>query len=143
MPFNISDFSLFLCKNWNPLKKVTPSKNWGPVKAPLFENLVGGSTLPPPTPTPKQKEGKCTLCNYLPLTLPPLTRFPPGLFVVLQEILYQPFFALIRVLQKIMHFQSKTNFFFQLITVQLWFCCFVYMCFLGQFFIFLPSWNYR
>ena len=33
-----------------------------------------------------------------------LTRFSPGLFVVLQEILYQPSFALIRLLQKIMHF---------------------------------------
>ena len=42
------------------------------------------------------------------------TRFSTGLFVALQEILYQPSFALIR-LEKIMHFQSKTNFLFQLI----------------------------
>ena len=46
---------------------------------------------------------------------PPLVMFSPGLFAVLQEILYQPSFALIRLLQKIMHFQSKTDFFFQLI----------------------------
>ena len=38
-----------------PLKKVTPSfpgtpsESWGPVKSFLFENLVGGSTAPPPT----------------------------------------------------------------------------------------------
>ena len=36
-----------------PLKKVihffltTPSQSWGPVKPPLFENLVGGSSPPP------------------------------------------------------------------------------------------------
>ena len=33
-----------------------------------------------------------------------LTKFSPGLLVVLQEIVYQPSFALIRLLQKIMHF---------------------------------------
>ena len=43
---------------------------------------------------------------------PPLTRFSPGLFVVLQERLYQSFFALITLLQKIMPFQSKIDFFF-------------------------------
>ena len=45
----------------------------------------------------------------------PLTKFSPGLFVVLQAILHQPFFALIRSLQKRMHFQSKTNFSFNLL----------------------------
>ena len=35
--------------------------------------------------------------------------------------------ALIRLLQKIMHFQSKRSFFFQLIAGQFWFCCFVYV----------------
>ena len=50
-----------------------------------------------------------------PLIPPSLTRYSVSLFVVLQEILYQSFFALIRLLQKTMHFQSKTNFFFQLI----------------------------
>ena len=44
-----------------------------------------------------------------------LTRLSPGLSVVLQEMLYQNFFAQIKLLQKIMHFQSKTIFFFQLI----------------------------
>ena len=36
-------------------------------------------------------------------------------FVVLQEMLYQSFFVLIRLLRKIMHFQNKTNFLIQLI----------------------------
>ena len=53
------------------------------------------------------------------VSLPPflLSNFLPSLLVVLQEILYQPFFALIRLLRKIMHFQSKTISFFQLIAV--------------------------
>ena len=83
-----------------------------------FENLVGGSV---PPPFPKQKGGKRGNAHYQifsSLILPPLTRFSPGLFVVLQELLYQSFFALIRLLQKIMHFHSKTNFLFQLIAGQ-------------------------
>ena len=40
-----------------------------------------------------------------PLPLP-LTRFSPGFFVVLQAMLYQPF-ALIRLSQKIIHFQNQ------------------------------------
>ena len=47
--------------------------------------------------------------------------------VVLQEILYQSSFALIRLLQKIMHFQSKTIFFYQLIAGWFWFCFFMYV----------------
>ena len=47
----------------------------------------------------------------IPLQLSPpplhLTRFPPDLFVALKEILFQPSFALINLLQKITHFQSK------------------------------------
>ena len=46
---------------------------------------------------------------------PHLTRFSTGLFVILQETLYQPSFALIGLLQKIMNFQSKTSFFLQLV----------------------------
>ena len=52
---------------------------------------------------------------------PPLTRFSPGCF------------ALIRLLQKIMHFNSKINFIIQLIPDQFWYCCLVYICFLGCF----------
>ena len=65
-----------------------------------------------------------------------ITGFSPGLLVVLQEILYQPFFLLwsTRLLQKTMSFQSKTYFFFQLIAGRFWFCCFVSMCFSGRFF---------
>ena len=62
LSLNISDFNLLLCENCNPrLIKVTPcfpaipSKSWGPVKHPLFENLVGGST--PIAPYPLQKGG--------------------------------------------------------------------------------------
>ena len=52
LSLNISDFSLFLCKNCNappPLKKITlskqsSSKNGDTVRAPLFENFLGGST---------------------------------------------------------------------------------------------------
>ena len=48
----------------------------------------------------------------------PFSRFLPGFFLVLEEILYQTYFSLIRLLQKIVYFQSKTNFFFQLISGQ-------------------------
>ena len=52
---------------------------------------------------------------------PPLTptRFSPGLFVSLQEIPCQLSFVLMRLLRKIMDFQRKTNFFYQLIAGQL------------------------
>ena len=73
--------------------------------------------------------------------LPSPTRFSADLFVVLQEILYQPSFVLIRLLWKIMHFQSKTTFFFQIIVCQVWFCCFDYKCFTRRFFTVLLSWN--
>ena len=65
LSLNISDFNLFLCENCNPFpwKKsptpsfpATPSKSWGPVKPPLFENLVWGST-------PLQKGRGCPLWN--------------------------------------------------------------------------------
>ena len=54
---HISDFSLLLCTNYPPpLKKVTLLSEQPPLKIGilsippplLFENLVGGSTLPPP-----------------------------------------------------------------------------------------------
>ena len=50
LSLNILDFNLFFMWQLQP-----PS--WGPVKAPLFENLVGGSTPPPPPPL--QKDGEC------------------------------------------------------------------------------------
>ena len=46
----------------------------------------------------------------------------------------------IRLLQKIMIFQIKAIFFFQLIAGLFRFCCFI--CFLGCFFTVLTSWNY-
>ena len=70
------------------------------------------------------------LLQMSPLPLP-LTRFSRGVFVALQQLLYQVFFALITLLQNIIHFQSKINFFFQLIAGRFWFCCFVYMYFFG------------
>ena len=39
----------------HPLFPATPSKTWGPVKPPFFENLFGGST--PPIPPPCRKGG--------------------------------------------------------------------------------------
>ena len=47
-------------------------------------------------------------------------------FVVFQAILYWPF-SLVRLLQKVIHWQSKLNFFFQLIADRFWLCCFVYV----------------
>ena len=46
----------------------------------------------------------------------------------------------IRLLQKIMIFQVKAIFFFQLIVGLFRFCCFI--CFLGCFFTVLTSWSY-
>ena len=48
LSLNISNFNLFLCGNYNPPWKKSRSKSWGPVKHPLFQNLVGGSTPLPP-----------------------------------------------------------------------------------------------
>ena len=52
LSLNILDFNLFfMWQLQTPWKKSPhlfsqepPSESWGPVKAPLFENLVGGST---------------------------------------------------------------------------------------------------
>ena len=46
----------------------------------------------------------------------PPTTLSPGMFVVSEKILCQPSFDLIRLLRKIIHFQRKKIFFFQLIT---------------------------
>ena len=72
LSLNISDFILFLFfflkignlpaeKSHLPLSQQPPSKSWGPVKPPLFENLVRGS--PPLSPQQKGKGG-CTVCTY-------------------------------------------------------------------------------
>ena len=45
-----------------------------------------------------------------------------------------------QIIAKIKHFQSKTNFFFQLMAGRFWFCCFYGVFF---FFLFMPSWNYE
>ena len=72
------------------------------------------------------------------VSLPPfsITGFSPGLLVVLQEILYQPFFCsdLPDYCKKQCLFKVKHIFFFQLIAGRFWFCCFVSMCFSGRFF---------
>ena len=55
LSLNISDFNLFFMwklqpsvkKSHPPLSQQPPSKSWGPVKLPFFENLVAGS-IPPP-----------------------------------------------------------------------------------------------
>ena len=41
----------------------------------------------------------------------PFTRFSPGLIVVLQEIIYQSFFALVRLLQTNNAFSKRNKFF--------------------------------
>ena len=64
-------------------------------------------------------------------------------FVCCFIILHHPSFVMIRLLRKITHFQSKTNFFCQLIAGWFWFCCFVYMCFLERSFTLLSSRNYE
>ena len=53
MSLNVSDFSLSFVWKFQTLRIKSPpfphhppSKLWGPVKPPLFENLVGGSTSP-------------------------------------------------------------------------------------------------
>ena len=54
LSLNISDFDLLFMWKLQPPEKVTPlfpanpSKSWGSVKPPLFENLVVGSIPPPP-----------------------------------------------------------------------------------------------
>ena len=52
LSLNIPDFSLFFVEKSEPpppLSQQPSSKTGGPVKSPLFENLVRGSTLPLPT----------------------------------------------------------------------------------------------
>ena len=70
-----------------------------------------------------------------------LTRFSPGLPVLLQEIFYQPSFALISLLAKDNAFSKKTT--FSLLAhgwsvLVLLFCLYVFFRF---FFGVLPSWN--
>ena len=96
LSLNISYFSLFLCKNCIPLKKVKILSKLRSCQDPLFKNLVRGSIH-------LSSKGGCTLCNCLTLTITPsfaccFTRN-----------------TLSTLLEKIMHFQRKTNFFFQLI----------------------------
>ena len=80
-----------------------------------------------------------------PLQVPPSpssapTRFsPPRLYVVLQEILYQLSFTVIRLLRKIMDFQSNTSFFFQLIAGRFLILQFRFYVFLTGF----SQWNYH
>ena len=71
---------------------------------------------------------------------PHLTRFLPGLFIVLQKILYQTSFALIRVLQKIFIFKVKQFF----LSTCCWLVLILLLCiylFLRTLFHFCPSWN--
>ena len=99
LSLNISYFSLFLCKNCNPLKKVKILSKLRSCQDPLFENLVLGSM-------PLSSKGGCTLCNCLTLTITPsfVCCFTRN--------------TLSTLLEEIMHFQRKTNFFFQLIAGQ-------------------------
>ena len=67
-----------------------------------------------------------TVCHGVSKKAPPIvSRFSPGLFAVLQEMLYQPSFALIRLLQKII--QIKQSFSFNLLLAGFAFSAFVYV----------------
>ena len=46
-----------LWKKLPTLFQQSPSQGWGPVKPPLFENLVGGSNAPPPHPVAEKRRG--------------------------------------------------------------------------------------
>ena len=85
----------------------------------------------------------CQGVNYMafPLAPPPPIRFSPGLlFVVLQEILYQLSFAMIRLLQKKCIFKIKQSFSFNLLLAGFGFSAFCVAMFLSQrFFTVLPS----
>ena len=70
LTLNISDFSLFFMWQLQPLpeKSHSPLSQQPPLKVevlssppPLFENLVGGSL--PPSPTPAERGGGWTLCS--------------------------------------------------------------------------------
>ena len=75
MSLNISDFSLaFFVKIATPplpWQKLPPlfqqplSQSWGPVKPPLFQNLVRGSTRSPLPPSAERKWGTLWTCGQL------------------------------------------------------------------------------
>ena len=77
--------------------------------------------------------------------LHPPTRFLPGFFVVVQEILYQPYFTMIRLFMKDNKFSKKVRFFLLVhgwLILILLFCSYVF--FYGSFFFtVLPSWNHE
>ena len=66
------------------------------------------------------------ISRLLQLSPPPLsfTRFSPGLLVLLQEIVYQPSFALLRLLQKKFIFKVKQIFSFNLLLAGFGFAAF-------------------
>ena len=78
-----------------------------------------------PLPPPSRKED----AQYA-IVSPSLSFLLPGSCQVC-FLFYKKYFinlfSLIRLLQKIMHFQSNTNLFFQLIAGQFWVCWFMYM----------------
>ena len=82
------------------------------------------------------------LLEVLPLTFLSPTRFSTCFFVVLQEMLDHPSFAVIRLFEKDNVFSKKINFYFQLFAGRFWFCFFVYMFFTAFFFTVLLLWNY-
>ena len=63
------------------------------------------------------------------LLLFPITSIPDyqQVFFSFTRNTLSTFFCCDQILQKIMQFQSKTNFLFQLIAGQFWLCCFVYV----------------
>ena len=74
----------------------------------------------------------------------PSTRFSLGLFIVLEEILYQSLFAVIRLFPEDNAFLNEIRFFplahCWLVLILLFHLS---VFFTGRFFIVLPSWNYE
>ena len=72
----------------------------------------------------------------------PLPGFHQVCLLIYKKYFINPFLLWSnKLLQKIMLFQNKAKFFFQLTASRFSFWCFVYMYFLGHFFTALSSWN--
>ena len=81
---------------------------------------------------------KRRLLQLSPHPPPPYQIFTKFVSCFARNTLSTFFFAPIKLLKKIMHFQSKTVFFLQLIARWFWFCYFLYMSFLERFSKFCP-----
>ena len=72
----------------------------------------------------------CPIVSHHPTPLP---GFHPVCLLFYKKYFIKHFFS-DRIIAKNNAFSDQKKFFFKLIADQFWFCCFVYMCFLGHFF---------